>query len=292
VANSLIGGILIIKSDRRKIGFSLIELLVVIGIIALLMAVLLPSLQLAKAQGRGVVCRSNIRQLALANIAYAVGNNDCFVPAASDMWSTCGGLKRWHGVRKTPVDAFDPLEGPLVSYLGGGKIKECPEKYDYFQGTTWSESFEKGGGGFGYNMYYIGSGHWRGEQKTFEAGKEAYVRTTRIAEVSRASETLMFADTAFLQGNKMIEYSFAEPRHPFVYGILRTNRKSVPSIHFRHNERANIGWVDGHVTTERLPREYSAADSDLEGYREHLLGLIKPSGSIGQPLGNRLFDLK
>jgi prepilin-type N-terminal cleavage/methylation domain-containing protein len=47
---------------RRKEGFTLIELLVVISIIALLMALLLPALELAKSQAKTVICQSNLQQ--------------------------------------------------------------------------------------------------------------------------------------------------------------------------------------------------------------------------------------
>ncbi|MHC4483550.1 MAG: type II secretion system protein, partial [Planctomycetota bacterium] len=46
-----------------KKAFSLVELLVVISIIALLGSVLMPALAAARAQGKQVVCKSNIRQL-------------------------------------------------------------------------------------------------------------------------------------------------------------------------------------------------------------------------------------
>jgi len=47
-------------------GFTLIELLVAIGVIALLLALLLPSLQLAKKQARTALCLSNLYHLNLA----------------------------------------------------------------------------------------------------------------------------------------------------------------------------------------------------------------------------------
>ncbi|MCK5172862.1 MAG: prepilin-type N-terminal cleavage/methylation domain-containing protein, partial [Planctomycetes bacterium] len=60
-------------------GFTLIELLVVIAIIALLLAILMPSLQAAKKQARAIICRSNIRQIGLAAYLYAE-DNDTYIP--------------------------------------------------------------------------------------------------------------------------------------------------------------------------------------------------------------------
>jgi prepilin-type N-terminal cleavage/methylation domain-containing protein/prepilin-type processing-associated H-X9-DG protein len=67
------------RADLRKAGFTLIELLVVIAIIAILAAMLLPTLTKAKEQGRSTVCKNNMHQLCLSMLLYADDNRD-FLP--------------------------------------------------------------------------------------------------------------------------------------------------------------------------------------------------------------------
>lgn len=61
-------------------GFTLVELLVVIGIIAVLISMLLPALSKARQQSNAVVCESNLRQCCFAMLTYADGHNGWLFP--------------------------------------------------------------------------------------------------------------------------------------------------------------------------------------------------------------------
>ena len=63
------------QARRSKAGFTLIELLVVIAIIALLMAILMPALQLVRKQAKTVLCQANLKQWGLVWAMYMDENN-------------------------------------------------------------------------------------------------------------------------------------------------------------------------------------------------------------------------
>ena len=268
----------------KKKAFTLVELLVVIAVISLLMAILMPALVSVRSGAREVVCKSNIRQLLLANIGYANENDGYYVAAASDIWDGAG-LHRWHGVRASLDEPFDPVGGPLAGYLADGGVKKCPEKVDFVKGEGWDRNFEQGCGGYGYNMAYIGSRTWESGLDSAEAFRAAYARTTRTTEVSRPEETLMFADAAMSRdGRSYIEYSFAEPPFTVYAGRVMRGVYMSPSIHFRHRNRANIGWAGGSVGAQQM----------AQGEHTSAYGVDSGAMKLGwfDPVDNTPFDLE
>jgi prepilin-type N-terminal cleavage/methylation domain-containing protein/prepilin-type processing-associated H-X9-DG protein len=273
-------------SSEKKRAFSLIELLVVISLIALMIAILLPALSLARSQSRSLVCNSNLRQLFLANTGYAIESDNYYVPAAPDINTTQGGRYRWHGVRNSPDEPFDPTKGPLAAYLADGKVKQCPERVDFAKSGKWNDNFEKGCGGYGYNRIYLGSRQWQERPSTTALQTDrAGWETTKTTEVSRPIETLMFADTAMSNNqSSLIEYSFAEPPFCVYKGNPVTSFYLSPSIHFRHRSKANVIWADGH-TDSQLKAQFD---------ENNVYGVSSTAMNLGwfKPIDNSLFDLE
>lgn len=117
------------RSRRRRTvvfgrrAFTLIELLVVIAIIALLMGILLPALQRVKKQSKGVVCRSNMRQVGIAAGLYAE-DHELFIPRSAG-WSTITEMRPWFQCFM-PYLAQKPVENDYRSV----KIFRCPSYPD------------------------------------------------------------------------------------------------------------------------------------------------------------------
>jgi prepilin-type N-terminal cleavage/methylation domain-containing protein len=123
---------------RRK-AFTLVELLVVIGIIAVLIGVLLPALSKARKQAQLTVCMSNQKQLVAALLMYCGDNKGAF-PGGPGHYKDNGILKytprlaAWDTESRNPYSCNqDEENGPvwLAKYVGNSKkIPGCPSEPD------------------------------------------------------------------------------------------------------------------------------------------------------------------
>jgi prepilin-type N-terminal cleavage/methylation domain-containing protein len=153
----------------RRRGFTLVELLVVIGIIALLISILIPTLNKAREASQRVACGSNLRQMGLVFQMYANANRD-LVPLGC-IKSPAGMQKAWNYIAYFNSLAHPGWSGPQVKrtillgwlvdarLITDGKAFYCPsERYEQFvyNGTEMSRNpwpFDTTGSGetkFGY----------------------------------------------------------------------------------------------------------------------------------------------
>ena len=135
--------------------FTLIELLVVIAIIAILAAMLLPSLTRAKERGYMAACLGHLHQMVLATNMYGQDNDDR-VPGST--WASYGRHKGWlyeHG----ELDKSDPegslQTGVFYEYLTDIELFHCPNHMDRSHGTQALTSYIMHG-----RMQHYGRGPW------------------------------------------------------------------------------------------------------------------------------------
>jgi prepilin-type processing-associated H-X9-DG protein/prepilin-type N-terminal cleavage/methylation domain-containing protein len=272
----------------KKEGFTLLELLVVIGVIAILVALLVPALGVARQQGQSIYCQNNLRQLVTASLAYAQDWGGYWPPASVDILRY--NLNRWHGTRAKISDPFNFSGSCLLPYLKVSAIRACPNFQPAI--TSGPLAFEASAGGYGYNSYYLGSS---ADIPSLILAANTPTRwdenvgnvPAKLNMVHQSSAKIAFADAAMGQvSNQLIEYSFLEPPLEILYVDPVSGPvyyQSSPSMHFRHRGYANVAWADGHVTSEKF--EWTYPGLNVYGADNNLLQL----GYFG-PHDNSLFS--
>jgi prepilin-type N-terminal cleavage/methylation domain-containing protein/prepilin-type processing-associated H-X9-DG protein len=220
--------------------FTLIELLVVIAIIAILAALLLPTLSRSKTTAQRIKCVSNLHQLGLATHMYWDDNTgNCFRYSGG---FTNGGQLFWFGWLGPGTEGerpFDATTGALFPYLQGRGVELCPSlNYALAQFKLKAKGAAYG---YGYNLHLGQS-------------------PAKISKIVRPSDTTLLADAA--QVNTF--QPPASPENPMLeeFYYVSTNR-SEATAHFRHAQKASVVFCDGHVAMEKM--ETGSLDQNLPG---------------------------
>ncbi len=213
------------RSDHRSLektftckGFTLVEILVVVTIIAILAALIFPLASKMVAEGHKAKCTSNLRQISAAIMSYAADNDGKIVPDFNGeyRWAELLQVKGYLNTGVTEQN-FSQAVKPSGSLI-------CPSARIKFDGTYWVSADKGGrcyGSTYGLNRYvsYYNEDPTRG---TF--------RQLRLQGISKPANLYLLTDS---HGTSVLNY----PHIPEVFPVKI------------HNGAANILFCDGHVET-------------------------------------------
>ena len=178
------------STRRAVLAFTLVELLVVIGIIALLISILLPALSSARQSAAALASLSNLRQLGNGLVMY-VNENKGFYPVHAFPSLSDRARTRWVDATYTYMKNTEVYISPNISQ------EERPRFDKPFNHTTTNTSptpsayiagVTKFYGGYGYNWQYLGNG------RTNTANPIAFFAKAG-ANIRSSSQTIAVADT-------------------------------------------------------------------------------------------------
>jgi prepilin-type processing-associated H-X9-DG protein/prepilin-type N-terminal cleavage/methylation domain-containing protein len=242
-------------------GFTLVELLVVIGIIAILIAMLFPSLGKARAAARTTTCMANLRQIGQAFQLYATDRHGYVVP------------KDWYS-QNAPSEKFRdnwaitliehrylpaPEQDPTSTGSEGNSVFRCPDGLD----SKWVEGTPAFAGG---ERSPIGAKFWRVTSTATGIAYDIWYGVNGANESSKFGQYPMNAcpppGTNAAQLMKMSRIKKASEVALVFDGLSQHFGTGWGYVHInaRHNNRTttNVLFCDGHV--ESLPRSSMPAE--------------------------------